>query len=227
MRYDDKDLIDRLAGAYVLGTLTGPARRRFDRLAVHSRDVREAIWRWERELNRLADQVDPETPPPRVWRALAQRIAPVGKAAAGARFWRGWALTATFMAVALLVPLATQQSVVTTDQVALIQDAADGEPLWVISVDLDNGALRTRAVNAPARELDRVFELWMLPGQGAPQSLGLLPVSGQRQQHQLSPALVAILQRSAGLAVSIEPAGGSPTGLPTGPVVYQASLVEL
>ena len=68
----------------------------------------------------------------------------------------------------------------------------------------------------------------MLPANGPPLSFGLLPVTGgSRAQHQISPALWALLQGSKGLAVSIEPEGGSPTGLPTGPVVYTAAIVEL
>ena len=39
--------------------------------------------------------------------------------------------------------------------------------------------------------------------------------------------LRAAIEESASLAVSLEPPGGSPTGLPTGPIVYQASLVRL
>ena len=227
MRYDDRELIDRLAAAYVLGTLTGAARRRFERLQIDSRDVREAVWRWERELNQLAEHIDAEQPPEHVWQGIETRIQRAPARAARVGLWRGWALAATLAAIALLVPLATQQDEPAADQVALVQPDPAAQPLWVISVDLDTGVLNTRAINAPARELDRVFELWMLPAEGAPRSLGLLPVSGERERRRLSPALVALLQASTGLAVSVEPMGGSPTGLPTGPVVYQASMVEL
>lgn len=227
MKYDDEELIDRLAAGYVLGTMRGAARRRFDRLAMDSRTVRAAIWRWERELNALAERVAPQTPPARVWKRIAAELDPRERAGRGAGLWRAWALAASLAALALLVPQLIPESVPEHARVALIQDSSKAEPLWVVSLDLERGTLRARAVNAPARELDRAFELWALAADGTPRSLGLLPASGQRQQQELSPALLALVRASAGLAVSVEPPGGSPTGLPTGPVVYQASLVAL
>ena len=73
----------------------------------------------------------------------------------------------------------------------------------------------------------KVYELWMLPAEGSPRSLGLMPVNGESSETVFSPALLDALRSAQGLAVSIEPAGGSTTGLPTGPVVYQASLIDL
>ena len=68
--------------------------------------------------------------------------------------------------------------------------------------------------------------MWMLPAGGAkPISLGLLPSSGIAKE-ALSPRQMRALKEASGLAVSIEPPGGSPTGLPTGPVVYKAPLVR-
>ena len=88
--------------------------------------------------------------------------------------------------------------------------------------------LVVKAINAEAVAIDnKAFELWTLPASGQPRSLGLLPVTEQRVEVILSPQLLAILQNTAGLAVSVEPPGGSPTGLPTGPVVYQTSILEL
>ena len=74
---------------------------------------------------------------------------------------------------------------------------------------------------------DRAFELWALPGAGAaPVSLGLLPAQGEAVL-TLSPQVRPLLERGAALAVSVEPPGGSPTGQPTGPVVYQGKLTTI
>ncbi len=133
----------------------------------------------------------------------------------------------TIAAAALLLPYLAPVPEPTANQLALIQDS-EQQPLWVVTVDLDEGVIRSRAINIPARDVERVFELWMLPADGQPRSFGLLPVTGgARVEHQISPALLALLQGSQGLAVSLEPPGGSPTGLPTGPVVYTAPIVEL
>ena len=69
--------------------------------------------------------------------------------------------------------------------------------------------------------------MWVLPAEGNPQSLGLLPVAGNSSRSTIPAGLRALLVNAKGLAISVEPPGGSPTGLPTGPVVYQAPMVEL
>jgi anti-sigma-K factor RskA len=74
---------------------------------------------------------------------------------------------------------------------------------------------------------DRALQLWLVAGsQAPPRSLGLLdPV--HEIALQLDPRAEARLRPSASLAVSLEPPGGSPTGLPTGPVIYQGPLLAL
>jgi anti-sigma-K factor RskA len=67
------------------------------------------------------------------------------------------------------------------------------------------------------------YELWGLPDGGAPVSLGLLPASGEVRRDLVAAQRVA-LAASTKVAVSLEPAGGSPTGAPTGPVLYVAEL---
>jgi len=70
----------------------------------------------------------------------------------------------------------------------------------------------------------RAYELWALPGAGAaPVSLGLMPKSG-RGTLQLNDAQRLALSRSRQIAVSLEPPGGSPTGAPTGPVLFVADV---
>ena len=112
-----------------------------------------------------------------------------------------------------------------SDHIALV--GGDADPLWVIGANLNTGELTVRAINAKAADLDKVFELWMLPNEGNPESIGLLPVNGGSVTHRLPAGLSALLRQSKGLAVSIEPPGGSPTGLPTGPVVHTANMVNL
>ena len=73
MRYDP-DQVEYLAAEYVLGTLQGAARRRFDGLITDRADVRFAVWRWERHLNGIASGLEPHRPPQRVWNNIRQRI---------------------------------------------------------------------------------------------------------------------------------------------------------
>lgn len=237
MRYDDPELLDQLAAAYVLGTLRGAARRRFARLAQESSAAREAIWAWERRVVPLAEQTPPQPPPTDAWAGIESRLgfasddrrASAPSAATG-WLWKGLSLVLAVALAAVLLPQLVPGDAGTltpAERLALIQ-SDEQQPLWVITVDEASGRLQTVAVNVPAREADRVFELWMLPEQGAPRSFGLLPVSArERSERQLSPALLALLARAQGLAVSLEPSGGSPTGAPTGPVLYTAPVIGL
>jgi len=88
----------------------------------------------------------------------------------------------------------------------------------------DDVILRFKPPLLPA---EKSFELWMLPGKDqAPVSLGLLPTSGVKTL-KLDEGKLKILKEASGLAVSLEPTGGSPTGAPTGPILYQGVLVSL
>ena len=72
MRYAQPELVDRLAAAYVLGTLSQRARRRFERLHRDRADVQLAVGGWEARLNRLGASVPPVQPPHRVWRTIEE-----------------------------------------------------------------------------------------------------------------------------------------------------------
>ena len=71
------------------------------------------------------------------------------------------------------------------------------------------------------------FGLRVLGRSGAGISRGLLPSADEGQAAALTEEQLQVLRRSRTLAVSLEPAGGSPTGQPTGPVLYQVRMVTL
>ena len=227
MNVDNPELIERLAAEYVLGTLRGRARQRFERWLAEYPAVRSAVWRWEARLGDLAAEVPQAEPPAEAWPAIERRLFGDATDKRGGWLWKLWGGFATAASLALALVLLQPQLTgeLQPDHIAVVGD--DNAPLWVIAADLESGRLSARAVNAEAAEVDRVFELWMLPSEGAPQSIGLLPVSGDEVQLDLPPGLLALLLQSKGLAISIEPPGGSPTGLPTGPIVHTASVVEI
>lgn len=68
------DLIERLAAEYALGTLRGPARRRLDALAASSDALYEAIQRWQRRLDAMAELGRAVEPPGSVWLAIESRL---------------------------------------------------------------------------------------------------------------------------------------------------------
>lgn len=236
MKYTDPELIESLASEYVLGTLVGKARLRFERLQMESYRVRQVVWEWEQRLYPISEGIEDVKPPASLWASIRLRtVAPSQTNTSGLWqslvLWRTWGAFATFAMVALLFVTFNSGrftgSQVSENYMAVFNNI-DAEPLWIISSNLTSGGLTIRAVNAAAEAVDKEFELWMLPADDtAPRSLGVMPVLGGKQEYSIAPALVEILRTAKGLAVSLEPTGGSPTGIPTGPVVYQASMIEL
>ena len=126
-----------------------------------------------------------------------------------------------------MVVLQVPSQQVELNQVAIFYDTQN-QPLRLITNRADTGYLTIKPINAKAIAVDnKAFELWMLPAFGNPTSLGLMPVTGKPQEVILSPQILNILQSTDGLAISVEPLSGSPTSLPTGPVIYRAPIVAL
>ena len=224
MRYPAEQ-VDRLAAEYVLGTLHGGARRRFESLLRDRADVRHTVWRWERYLSGFASAIEPRRPPKRIWRRVRRRIERPERRSRAASWWSGlgFGLPVAAAMAWLAITLIPQPSF---DRMAVFADQ-EARALWVINADMDRGVLVAETIDPPASDADTVYELWALPETGNPQSLGLLSSVGGVREHRLSPRALEVLRVAQNLAISIEPSGGSPTGLPTGPVVFQASVVSL
>jgi anti-sigma-K factor RskA len=214
-----------LADEYVVGTLTGRARRRFDRVLEKSVPARGAVRRAEDRLLPLDEALAPVQPSPAAWEAITRRLGDNVVSIARRRPRPAWmmALAAAVAIVALALGwFVFRGEAPRTVDVAQLR-AAGGTQLWVIAIDPGTTRLAARASNAVARQANRDYELWALPEGGAPVSLGLLPATG-RVERDLGPGQRDALRRATKVAVSLEPAGGSPTGAPTGPVLYVADL---
>lgn len=229
MRYRDQNLLDRLAAEYVLGTLHGRARRRFERVLVESHQARSAVWRWEQRLGPLAAASGSVQPSASVWKGVEKRIGAQQQRTPWHErlwLWRGLALAATAAAAAFAILLRTAPA--PGPQYVAVFSSEQAQPLWVVSADFERRRVSIRPVSAEPPAADKSYELWVLPAGGAaPRSMGLLPTGDAAVETELPPAVQSVLSDAQGLAISLEPAGGSPTGAPTGPVLHQASMLRL
>jgi anti-sigma-K factor RskA len=132
--------------------------------------------------------------------------------------WRGLAVAGFALAFALGISLFAPRDR-PFESVVVVLAGPDAKPALIATAERGSRFLTVKAVSDVAIARDRALELWMLPDGGAPRSLGLIPASGVERVALPAPVGTA-LQNIPNLAVSLEPAGGSTTGAPTGPVLY-------
>ncbi|HYX74767.1 MAG TPA: anti-sigma factor [Steroidobacteraceae bacterium] len=227
MNYEQPELLDRLAAEYALGTLRGSARRRFERLCTRSASARAALYRWEDDWSQLSRRLPPVQPSARVWANVRARLfgeLPARSALPPARRWRTWqvAAAAGLVAVALVAGLLLRERAPPLQTlVVLATDRA--HPVWRLERRLPLNALTIEVVGNVPPAAGKSYELWALPRDGAPVSLGLLPLRGRAERALSEPQRTALLAADK-VAVSVEPAGGSPTGSPTGPIVIVSAV---
>jgi len=227
----DRDELDGLAGEYVLGTLSADERAAAEARYAADAEFRRLVSDWEARLQPLADSAD-EAPLPRsVFDAIEARIgaapAPVaegGNVVALRREVRRWRLTSLVAGAAAAVlaavvvfdqirPPAPQQS-----EFVAILTSEGASPAFVATVNVEDGTISVRQVVAAPPD-DKSYELWAVEPDAQPVSLGVFD-DGTSLSRGLEYAPEGLT-----LAISLEPKGGSPTGVATGPIVFSGQLV--
>jgi anti-sigma-K factor RskA len=221
------------AAEYVLGVADAADRRAAEDRLVRDGAFANEVAFWEERLGGLAAGVAPVAPPAGMWSRIEQAVS--APAAAPRRrdslwhslaFWRPFALGSAAIAAASIGAL-TYLTLLPTTRATLLAtlDSSSGQPSFVAAVTPGG----TSVVIMPASLLtgdQRAMELWLIPPGDRPHSLGLIE-PGRPVKMNVPPGLIARLTSDAVLAVSLEPPGGSPTGLPTGPVIANGKLTAL
>jgi anti-sigma-K factor RskA len=229
---DRRDRLDRLAAEFALGTLPPRPRVRLARAAQNEPAVADAIREWEQRLAALAVALPGINPPPKVWTRIAERLG-LGEARATDASDRWWgrlpvwrALAALGFAAALAFGVALLTPRSEAPPIVAVLAGPDGKAALIASARRSDAFLLVKAVGAAPVASGRALELWMLPDGQPPRSLGVLPAGGVARVLLVGPSDAALANIPA-LAVSLEPAGGSPTGLPTGPVLYSGRIERM
>jgi anti-sigma-K factor RskA len=228
-------LREQLAAGYVLGTLKGGARRRFERWLAMDRLLEQSVTRWENRLGPLAEFTRPIEPPERVWQGIEQQLrfhgapaqAPVWRRLRNSlSFWRGLSFAASALAAVLAAVLVLQPHPQgTASAPAYIALLTSDNEQTVVAVSGGLKRITVRVVGVAQVAADHSLELWAVPAQGAPQSLGLLIENGAvtlALPENVTPQTMPVL------AVSLEPKGGSPNPrAPSGPILYKGGWVRI
>ena len=230
-RPDRPERLDALAAAYVLGTLPGRARARLARMARTDTTVTATIRAWEQRLSPLAEGAAPITPPPRVWKVIALRLGlEPTRPAVGGPWWTHVGFLRSVAALGFLgmVALGITEFALKRDVEPLVVVLAgpDARPALIATMTRGERTLTVKTVGGAPVPADRSLELWMLPEGAPPRSLGVIPSTGIGRVTLAEPAELALAQIPA-LAVSLEQAGGSPTGAPQGPVLYTGRIERM
>ena len=225
--------IDALAAEYALGTLPAAERASVALRARSEPPLAAAIEAWERRLGPLAETVAPRDAPAGVWNAIETLIDAQmsGGNVVGIerrlRRWKAATFAASAIAASLLAFVGVRefaQPVADKTLVAVLQKDPQS-PAFLVSVDLERRQMTIRAIAAKP-EPGKSYELWLVHDElKTPRSLGLVGA----QPVTVGPTLAAYAPNvieDATLAVSLEPPGGSPTGAPTGPVLWTGKLLQ-
>lgn len=243
MDYGHPERADRLAAEYAAGLLRGGARRRFERLLPAHPALAAAAAQWAERLELLGDRIHPVEPPARVWIGIQRKLFGAANDAQATSSsasstplslvrpehrrqllaWRvvGSAALAASLALGFLVirPVEPQAPIV-----VVLHETPQGLALsktgFVASVSPDGRALVLKPLGPLKIEASQALELWAVPAEGTPRSLGLLATG----DGATTVVRAGLLKGTKAFAVSLEPAGGSPTGQPSGPVVSAGNV---
>jgi anti-sigma-K factor RskA len=219
-----------IAAEYVLGVLDAAERREVERRLAREPGLASEVALWEERLSGLADAVAPVAPSDAVWSRIERATGTVARPPSvwqSLTFWRSFAIASAALAAASIAAL-TYIGLVPGARMPLMAtlSGSAGQPNFVASVATTGNTL----VIMPAALLTndpRAYELWLIPtGETRPRPLGLIQ-PGQPIRLDIPSDLAGRVTPDATLAVSLEPPGGSPTGLPTGPVIAAGKLTNM
>ena len=228
MNYGNQNLRELLAGEYVLGLLRGAARRRFERLLIEDARLRAEVVVWEEKFVGWNRGLQPLAPPASVWRRLQSRVEAETTPAKLPRLKAWWSgAVAVGAAVMLVIGIFLGRSVLAPSPApayVAVMSTPQGQPRWLITVHPQTRRVDMKALANNTPPPGKSYELWMLPGSGKPIAMGLMNTTGSASE-TVSAELIAAITGAKALAISVEPEGGSPTGQPTGPVVFVAPII--
>lgn len=224
------DELEQQAAEYVLGTLDSAERQKVSEARATNAQLDLLITQWEKRLDPMLSMVGERAPRADLFAEIEAKlpkqtttdsnVVELDSLRKKINRWRNAAVVSTSIAagLALFVILREPPPSLNQSYVAVFQQD-DQQPAFLMSVDLATNQLTVRPITATGVP-DKNYQLWIVSEQIGPnpQSLGLLPTIAEPtlKQVQYSPDIL----RTATFGISVEPVGGSPTGLPTGPAIH-------
>lgn len=231
------------AGEFVLGTLAPQAADALAERIPRDRDLARQVYAWQDRLLPLTRRAEALAPAPGLWRRIEQAL-DAGAAAQSARrsaprpaaqapswwqrlgLWQG--LSAAAVAASLLMGslLLMRANVPEPARyLTLLQSPDEGRTAWVVEMRAGGQVRLVPVADTAAVPPDRVLQFWTKPkGAAGPTSLGLVQVG---QTVELPVSRLPAVEAEQLFELTLEPAGGSPIGRPTGPILFVGRSVRL
>jgi anti-sigma-K factor RskA len=219
MKIGARPTLDALCGEYLVGTLRGAARRRFERALQQEPRVAQRLAYWQSVIAPRYTKMIEAQPSSSVWRRLERDLGLSRYRAAWhqrAGFWRGWAVAATAALVLVVGLQAVRQE---SPAVEIAQLAGKDPAVAQVTARLsrDGATLELHSSRPVIAGPAQSYELWLLTPDGKVLSVAVIGTLDAR--FEVPASLRTRLRAGGRLAISVEPAGGSPTGRATGPVI--------
>lgn len=241
---DERDL---LAGELALGVLDGPERMEAQRLRLADPAFAAAVEDWAERLAPLGFVIAEASPSATLWPAIERRLPDAAADSAAPadltrrlRRWQASTAMTGAVAAALALALVIRPEAVAPpqpqvaqapappqapQQVAVAQlSAPDGAPLLVASYNPATGELRIRAIKLP--EGQKVPELWIIPADGTPRSLGYIDANGTSSVAVAKP-IRGFVDEQPVLAVTLENRDPQPHAAPTGDILASGKVLTI
>jgi anti-sigma-K factor RskA len=224
MNYRQPELRRALAADYAIGLMPTTARRRFENLLIDDPNLRAEVAQWQESLVGLTTSLEPQPVPERVWQQIVARIEPQRLHVPEKRPFWSWmriAAVACTLLVAVIVDV-----IYNRDKPDFNATLVAGNQQPALTVQAFDRYLKIDPVAVASVETGRSLELWAIPADGVPVSLGVIPDNGKGRV-DLSDSQRRLLGSQTTMAITLEPKGGSPSGKPTGPILYKGQLASL
>jgi anti-sigma-K factor RskA len=217
-----------LAAEYALGVLNASDRAAAAKRLEGEHAFASMVADWETRLAPWTNEIAPIPPPSEVWERISAALPAQRPASSGLwgniALWRGLTLATGTLAAACIAALVFFGNGGGSAPLVASLDGG-GKHAFVATVDPARGTVLVVPASLTIAA-GQVPELWLIAPGDKPRSLGLLD-SDKAVTLSIPSDLLAQADLQTVLAVSIEPAGGSKTGAPTGPVIATGKLTKL
>ena len=227
MQQDEKSDLDAQVGEYVLGTLQGEERVRFEQRLAGDYALQAEVAAWEQRLAPMLDCIEPVNPPKAVWQGIQQQIdspQAVQKTTLwdSLNFWRGLTLVTASLVLGLSLSLLTLRPLTGDLDRMMVVMNDQSEAGWIVGAGAREPMLQVSALHPTQLPANQVCQLWMETEPGRLVPVGILPHKGTRAMQ-----LPAALKASSQFMVTIEAASQAPVQIPSREVVFAGRLTAI